>query len=215
MKSEGGSMGWAGPCMLHGTNLISLCFIIISDIAKPICWGDANPIWLNGIKKRLEQRERAKMMWCNCKKNQNGLRVGILAFVRLSIEGGKTKAMGMCRSSCFLSVSGTCDSGRCQGHLQQVCLQVQTVCGGQCCRTGLKLMKMKCYRKTWHIYMRKGFSFSQRQTHDGPGSNLLSYCMTWSTGILFQRTALDIIISYYNWLLLVMMMMMTNVFSTS
>lgn len=74
------SQGWRTvPGWQHGLGLIccmdltsshSAPWVIISDISKPICWGDEKPIWLNGIKKRLEQRKRAKMMWCNCKKHQ-------------------------------------------------------------------------------------------------------------------------------------------------
>lgn len=74
------SQGWRTvPGWQHGLGLIccmdltsshSAPWVIISDISKPICWGDEKPIWLNGIKKRLEQRKRAKMMWCNYKKHQ-------------------------------------------------------------------------------------------------------------------------------------------------
>lgn len=73
MKDNPRAAAWAGLGLICCTELTSPCsasWIIISDIAKPISWGDAKPIWLNAIKKRLEQRERTKTMWCNCKKHK-------------------------------------------------------------------------------------------------------------------------------------------------
>lgn len=73
MKDSPRGAAWAGlglVCCMELTSSRSASWIIISDIAKPTCWGDAKPIRLKGIKERLEQRKRAKMMWCNCKKHE-------------------------------------------------------------------------------------------------------------------------------------------------